>query len=162
MQPITQASLDPRLNDIRHLRADQEFCGVIGFLGSSQVGRDCSMRCGLAGKQNCNESSRSTSFALGLAIPRKSLSRVTCWSPKMILPRRPAWRRCWLRGEMLGGVGRVPGNGHPYPISASIVSFDDCHGLEVVTKRQEARNLTAVVTTTDWHESLESNRKYFS
>ena len=33
MQPITQASLDPKLNDIRHLRADQEFCGVIGCFG---------------------------------------------------------------------------------------------------------------------------------
>jgi len=34
MQPITQVSLDPKLNDIRHLRADQEFCGVIGCFGS--------------------------------------------------------------------------------------------------------------------------------
>jgi hypothetical protein len=33
MQPITQASFDPKLNDIRHLRADQEFCGVIGCFG---------------------------------------------------------------------------------------------------------------------------------
>lgn len=33
MQPITQASLDPKLNDIRHLRAEQEFCGVIGCFG---------------------------------------------------------------------------------------------------------------------------------
>jgi hypothetical protein len=30
MQPIAQASLDPKMNDIRQLRADQEFCGVIG------------------------------------------------------------------------------------------------------------------------------------
>ena len=30
MQLITQSSLDPMLNDIRHLRADQEFCGMIG------------------------------------------------------------------------------------------------------------------------------------
>jgi hypothetical protein len=33
MQPITQASLDPKLNNIRHLRAEQEFCGVIGCFG---------------------------------------------------------------------------------------------------------------------------------
>ena len=33
MQPITQPSLDPKMNDIRHLRADQEFCGVIGCFG---------------------------------------------------------------------------------------------------------------------------------
>ena len=33
MQPITQASLDPNMKDIKHLRADQEFCGVIGCLG---------------------------------------------------------------------------------------------------------------------------------
>ena len=33
MQPITQASLDPKLNDIRHLRAEQEFCEVIGCFG---------------------------------------------------------------------------------------------------------------------------------
>ena len=29
----TAFSLDPKLNDIRHLRADQEFCGVIGCFG---------------------------------------------------------------------------------------------------------------------------------
>ena len=33
MQPITQASLDPKMNDIRQLRADQEFCRVIGCFG---------------------------------------------------------------------------------------------------------------------------------
>ena len=33
MQPITQTSLDPKLNYIRHLRAEQEFCGVIGCFG---------------------------------------------------------------------------------------------------------------------------------
>jgi hypothetical protein len=33
MHPITQASLDPKLNDISHLRADQGFYGVIGCLG---------------------------------------------------------------------------------------------------------------------------------
>jgi len=33
MQPISQASLDPKMNDIRHLRAEQEFCGVIGCFG---------------------------------------------------------------------------------------------------------------------------------
>jgi len=32
MQPITQGGLDPKLNDIRHLRADQEFCGY-GYFG---------------------------------------------------------------------------------------------------------------------------------
>jgi len=30
MQPITQTSLDPKRNDIRHLQTEQEFCGVIG------------------------------------------------------------------------------------------------------------------------------------
>jgi hypothetical protein len=30
MQPNTQASLAPGRDDIRHLRAEQEFCGVIG------------------------------------------------------------------------------------------------------------------------------------
>jgi hypothetical protein len=30
MQPVTQASLDPKLNDIRLLRADQSFDGVMG------------------------------------------------------------------------------------------------------------------------------------
>jgi hypothetical protein len=35
MQPITQASLDPKLNDIRHLRADQSLDGVIGCFGLS-------------------------------------------------------------------------------------------------------------------------------
>ena len=33
MQLITQAGLDPKLNDIRHLRADQEFWEVIGCFG---------------------------------------------------------------------------------------------------------------------------------
>lgn len=33
MQPIMQASLDQKLKNIRHLRADQEFCGVIGCFG---------------------------------------------------------------------------------------------------------------------------------
>jgi hypothetical protein len=32
MQPITQASLDPALNDIRYLRRDQEFRGY-GYFG---------------------------------------------------------------------------------------------------------------------------------
>jgi len=27
-----------------------------------------------------------------------TVSKVTCWSPKMILPRRPACRRWWWRG----------------------------------------------------------------
>jgi hypothetical protein len=33
MQPITQASHDPKFNDIRHLRADQGFYGVMGCFG---------------------------------------------------------------------------------------------------------------------------------
>jgi hypothetical protein len=33
MQPITQASLDPNRNDIKHFRVDQEFCGSIGYFG---------------------------------------------------------------------------------------------------------------------------------
>jgi hypothetical protein len=33
MQPIAQVSLDPNSNDIRHLLADQEFCGVLDCFG---------------------------------------------------------------------------------------------------------------------------------
>ena len=33
-----------------------------------------------------------------------SVSRVTCWSPRMILRRRPACGRLWCRGESIGGV----------------------------------------------------------
>ena len=29
MEPITQANLDPKLNDIRHMRAEQSLDGVI-------------------------------------------------------------------------------------------------------------------------------------
>jgi hypothetical protein len=35
MQPITQASLDPKFNDIRHLLAEQSTDGVIGCFGLS-------------------------------------------------------------------------------------------------------------------------------
>ena len=35
MQPITQANLDPKLNDIRHLRAEQSLDGVIDCFGPS-------------------------------------------------------------------------------------------------------------------------------
>jgi hypothetical protein len=39
MQPITQARLDPKLNAIRHLRADQEFLEDITImLGSGTAG----------------------------------------------------------------------------------------------------------------------------
>jgi hypothetical protein len=31
MQPITQASLDPKFDGISHLRADQEFSRMIGY-----------------------------------------------------------------------------------------------------------------------------------
>jgi hypothetical protein len=30
MQPITQVGLDPNRDDIRHWRAEQEFCGAMG------------------------------------------------------------------------------------------------------------------------------------
>ena len=33
MQPITQFSINPKCNDIRYLRAEQEFYGVIGCFG---------------------------------------------------------------------------------------------------------------------------------
>jgi len=33
MQTITQDSLDPKLNDIKHLRADQSLDGVLGCSG---------------------------------------------------------------------------------------------------------------------------------
>jgi hypothetical protein len=33
MQPVTQVSLDPPCDDIRHLQAEQEFCGAIGYFG---------------------------------------------------------------------------------------------------------------------------------
>jgi hypothetical protein len=32
-QPVTQVSLDPAFDVIRHWRADQEFCGAIGWFG---------------------------------------------------------------------------------------------------------------------------------
>ncbi len=35
MQPITQPSLDPNLNDIRHLRAEQTLDGLIDCFGPS-------------------------------------------------------------------------------------------------------------------------------
>ena len=35
MQPITQANLDPKLNDIRHLRGEQSLDGVIDCFGPS-------------------------------------------------------------------------------------------------------------------------------
>jgi hypothetical protein len=37
MQPTTQASLDPKLNDIRHVQAEQEFCGAMGCFGLSTL-----------------------------------------------------------------------------------------------------------------------------
>ena len=41
MQPITQASLDPKVNDIRHLRAEQTLDGLIDCFGPSiLVSRD--------------------------------------------------------------------------------------------------------------------------
>ena len=78
---------------------------------------DCSIRCGPAGKRNSSVSSRSTWFALGLAIHHGSLSRVTCWLPKMILPGRQGRRRCWC--EWLAVSGRGPGNGQAYPIASA-------------------------------------------
>ncbi|MCE2751113.1 MAG: site-specific integrase [Pirellula sp.] len=48
---------------------------------------------GPADKQNCSVSFHCTWSALGLVIHHGSHSRVTCWSPRMILPRRSAWRR---------------------------------------------------------------------
>ena len=48
---------------------------------------------GPADKQNCNDSFRYTWTALGSASHLGSHSRATCWSPRMILPRRSAWRR---------------------------------------------------------------------
>jgi hypothetical protein len=32
MQPVAQANYDPKSNNIRHSQADQEFCGVVGWL----------------------------------------------------------------------------------------------------------------------------------
>ena len=37
-------------------------------------------------------------------------SRVTCWLPGMILPRRQAWRRRWWRGQTIGSWERVKCN----------------------------------------------------
>jgi hypothetical protein len=37
MQPTTQANLNPKLNDIRHLRADQSLDGVIDCFGPSNL-----------------------------------------------------------------------------------------------------------------------------
>jgi hypothetical protein len=50
-------------------------------------------------------------------IHHGSLSRVICWSLKMILPGRQARRRSWRRGKSIGSVRRVAGNGRSYPIS---------------------------------------------
>jgi hypothetical protein len=65
---------------------------------ASRVGHDCSTRCVPAGRRNCSASSRCMWFALGLATHLVSPSRVICWSPRMILPRRLGCRRCWWRG----------------------------------------------------------------
>ena len=46
---------------------------------ASRVGRDCSIRCEPADKQNSTASSRCTWFARGLATHHGSPSRVTCW-----------------------------------------------------------------------------------
>jgi hypothetical protein len=32
-----------------------------------------------------------------------------------------------VRTRMLGGVGRVPGNGHPYPISDGVLGLVKTH-----------------------------------
>jgi len=64
-----------------------------------RVGHDCSIRCGLAGKRNCNVSSRCTWSALGSATHHGSPNKATCWSPRMTLQRRLALRRWWWRGE---------------------------------------------------------------
>ena len=60
---------------------------------ASRVGHDCSIRCGPTGKRNCNASSHCTWLARDLATRHGSLSKVTCWSPRMILPRRLGRRR---------------------------------------------------------------------
>ena len=55
---------------------------------ASRIRHDCFIRCRLGGKPNCNESSCCASFAPGLATHHELRSRITCWSPRMILPRR--------------------------------------------------------------------------
>lgn len=44
-------------------------------------------------KRTSSASSRYTWSALGWATRHVSLSRATCWSPRMILPERLVWRR---------------------------------------------------------------------
>jgi hypothetical protein len=48
MQPITQGSLDPKLKDIRHLRAEQSLLGAVGWLGLAILhrGTERVLRCG--------------------------------------------------------------------------------------------------------------------
>jgi hypothetical protein len=59
MQPITQDSLDPKLNDIRHLRADQGFYGAIGCFGLAILNRGTErvLRC-----RGCPETGRLIRF----------------------------------------------------------------------------------------------------
>jgi hypothetical protein len=45
MQPITQDSLDPKLNDIKHLRADQLIDEAIGCFGLSILYRETMRAC---------------------------------------------------------------------------------------------------------------------
>ena len=56
-------------------------------------GHDCSIRCELAGKRNCNASSHCMWFVPGLVTHHVSHSRVICWSRRMILPGQQGWRR---------------------------------------------------------------------
>jgi len=83
----------------------------------------CLLRCEPSDKQNYSASSRYTWSALGLVTHHALRSRVTCWSPRMILPRQQLWRRWWWRGEMLGRKRRLPGivehqsRNYPSPIN---------------------------------------------
>ena len=61
--------------------------------GVSGWGHDCSIRCEPADKRNSSVSSRCTWSVPGLATHHGSHSRVTCWLLRLILLRRPAWRR---------------------------------------------------------------------
>ena len=102
---------------ISPIPVERNACIRTGFNAGSVPFNNCSIRCGPAGKRNSSVSSRSTWFALGLAIHHGSLSRVTCWLPKMILPGRQGRRRCWC--EWLAVSGRGPGNGQAYPIASA-------------------------------------------
>ena len=86
MQPITQASLDPKLNDIGKLRAEQRLDGVIGCFGPSILyrGTTRAFPIPLSGKEfyydsNLPSSNPTPSAAKPPAFPVKTWVRRRLW-----------------------------------------------------------------------------------